>query len=75
MAENRVSAVMQTASHVLVVGAGLVYVCGFIIVSVFDSTYGIVDFALFRTEIAATGTLFLFVLMFPVVFVLRLLSQ
>ncbi|MFZ0581246.1 MAG: hypothetical protein WAN72_07355 [Candidatus Acidiferrales bacterium] len=44
MAETRTSSVLQTASHILVVGAGLVYFFGFIIVSIFDAIYGIVDF-------------------------------
>ncbi len=54
MADNRVSAVMQTASHVLVVGAGVVYVCGFVIV--------------------AAGTLFVFLLAFPMLLVFRMFS-
>ncbi len=58
MADNRASTFFQASSHVLVVGAGLIYVFGFIIVSIHDATYGIADFSLFRTKVIAVGTLF-----------------
>jgi hypothetical protein len=58
MTENRTSVLLQTASQVLVVGAGLVYLFGFIIVSVFDASYGIADFSLFRARLISVGTIF-----------------
>ena len=58
MTENRISTTLQAASHVLVVGAGVVYLFGFIVVCVFDATYGIADFSIFRTKVVAVGTLF-----------------
>jgi hypothetical protein len=60
MTENRISANLQAASHLLVVGAGLVYLFGFIVVSVFDASYGIADFSVFRTKVIAVGALFVF---------------
>jgi len=62
MPETRTASFLQTISHLLVVGAGIVYLFGFIIVSVFDASYGIADFSLFRTKVIAVGTLFVFLL-------------
>src|SRR6266404_1058452 len=74
MPENRTSALLQTSSHVLVVGAGLVYLFGFIVVSIFDATYGIADFNLFRTKVIAVGTLFVFLIAVPMVLTFRMFS-
>jgi MFS family permease len=62
MSENRASSFLQTSSQALVIGAGLVYLFGFIIVSIFDASYGIADFSLFRTKVIAVGTLFVFLI-------------
>ncbi len=58
MPDNRASTLLQSSSHILVVGAGLIYVFGFVIISIHDATYGIADFSLFRTKVVAVGTLF-----------------
>jgi cation transporter-like permease len=58
MTENRTTSLLQTTTHVLVVGAGLVYLFGFIIVSFSDATYGIVDFSLVRAKVIAVGITF-----------------
>jgi len=55
MPETRTASFLQTISHVLVVGAGLLYLLGFIIVSAFDASYGIADFSLFRAKVIAVG--------------------
>lgn len=64
--------VLQTSSQALVVGAGLVYLFGFIIVSVFDATYGIADFSLFRTKVIAVGALFLFLIALAMLLTFRM---
>jgi hypothetical protein len=74
MPETRTSALLQTSSHVLVVGAGIVYLFGFIIMSVFDASYGIADFSLFRTKVIAVGTLFVFLTALPMVLTFRMFS-
>lgn len=71
MPENRLSSLLQTSSHVLVVGAGLVYLFGFTIVSVFDASYGIADFSLIRTKVIAVGCLFASLLALPIVVTFR----
>src|SRR5437867_3747000 len=62
MTENRSASFLQTISHVLVVGAGVLYLFGFIVVSAFDASYGISDFSFFRTKVIAVGCLFVFLL-------------
>src|SRR6266404_2409045 len=74
MPQNRTSALLQTSSHVLVVGAGLVYLFGFIIVSIFDATYGIADFSLFRTKVIAVGTVFVILVSLGMVLTFRMFS-
>jgi hypothetical protein len=74
MPENRTSALLQTSSHVLVVGAGLVYLFGFIIVSVFDATYGSADFSLFRTKVIAVGIVFVVLVALGMVLTFRMFS-
>jgi hypothetical protein len=58
MSDNRGLTLLQTFSHVFVVGAGVVYLLGFIVVSLFDASFGIADFSLFRTRVIAAGILF-----------------
>jgi hypothetical protein len=72
MSENRTSSALQMASHALVVGAGLVYVFGFVIVSISDASYGIADFSLFRTKVVAVGILFALLLAIPVMLTFRM---
>lgn len=72
MTDARTSSVLQTASHILVVGAGLVYLFGFVIVSIFDSTYGIVDFSLFRTKVIAVGIVFMILVALAMVLTFRM---
>jgi hypothetical protein len=74
MSENRLSATLQALSHLLVVGTGLVYIFGFIIVSVFDATYGIADFSLFRTRVIGAGLVFVCLLGIPMVATLRMFA-
>jgi hypothetical protein len=74
MPETRTSALLQTSSHVLVVGAGLVYLFGFIIVSVFDATYGIADFSLFRTKVIAVGIVFVVLVALGMLLTFRMFS-
>jgi len=74
MTENRTSAFLQTLSHVLVVGAGLVYLFGFIVMSVFDATYGIADFSLFRTKVIAVGTVFVVLIALGMLLTFRMFS-
>jgi hypothetical protein len=74
MFDNRASALLQTVSHLLVVGAGLVYLFGFIIVSIFDASYGIADFSLFRTKVIAVGTLFVILIALPMLLTFRMFS-
>jgi hypothetical protein len=74
MLETRTSSVLQTFSHALVVGAGLVYLFGFIIVSINDASYGIADFGLFRTKVIAVGTLFVLLLSLPMLLTFRIFS-
>jgi hypothetical protein len=74
MPENRTSAILQVSSHILVVGTGLVYLFGFIIMSIFDARYGIADFALFRPRIVASGCLFAFLALLPMLMTLRAFS-
>ncbi len=74
MSENRTLTALQTVSHALVVGAGLVYLFGFFIISVFDATYGVADFALFRAKVVAVGTLFVFLVAFPMLLTFRMFS-
>jgi len=71
MADNPSSSILQTTSQVLLVGAGIVYVFGFVILSVFDSSYGIADFSLFRTKILSAGTVFAFMLTIPLIVTFR----
>jgi hypothetical protein len=61
--ENRLSTILQSTTHFLVVGAGLVYLFGFLVMSVYDATYGIVNFSLFRPRVIAVGTLFAFLIL------------
>jgi hypothetical protein len=49
---------LQFASAALGVAAVVVYLLGFVVISVFDGSYGIADFSLFRTKAIAAGTLF-----------------
>jgi len=63
---------LQTSSQALVVAAGLVYLFGFIIVSVFDASYGIADFSLFRTKVIAVGTLFAFLIALAMLMTFRM---
>lgn len=72
MSETRASSFLQTSSQALVIAAGLVYLFGFIIVSVFDASYGIADFSLFRTKVIAIGTVFVFLLSLPVIGIFRM---
>jgi hypothetical protein len=74
MTENRTTSFLQSTSHVLVVGAGVVYLFGFIIVSIFDASYGIADFNLFRTKVIAVGTLFVFLLAVPMMMTFRMFA-
>jgi hypothetical protein len=74
MSETRTASFLQTTSHVLVVGAGVVYLFGFIVVSIFDASYGIADFNLFRTKVIAVGSLFVFLLAVPMVATFRMFS-
>jgi hypothetical protein len=74
MAESRTSAILQTCSHALVVGAGLVYIFGFIIVSIFDAKYGISDFSLFRAKVIAVGTMFIFLIGLTVIVTFRMFA-
>jgi hypothetical protein len=71
MSESRLSNWLQTFSAVLAIGAGLVYLFGFVVVSIFDATYGIVDFSIFRPRVIAVGLLFSILLAYPVVVVFR----
>jgi hypothetical protein len=75
MGDNRVSATLQTASHVLVVGAGLIYLFGYIIVSLFDATYSIADFTLFRTKVVAVGALFVVLVALAMLLTFRMFSM
>jgi hypothetical protein len=74
MTENRTTSFLQSTSHVLVVGAGVVYLFGFIIVSIFDASYGVADFNLFRTKVIAVGTLFVFLLAVPMLMTFRMFA-
>lgn len=74
MPESRISERLQTVSHALIVGAGLVYLFGFIIVSIFDATYGIADFSLFRTKVIAVGTVFVVLVGLGMVLTFRMFS-
>ena len=74
MSETRTTSFLQTFSHLLVVGAGVVYLFGFIVVSIFDATYGIADFNLFRTKVIAVGSLFAFLVVVPMVMTFRMFS-
>jgi len=75
MTENRISATLQALSHVLAVGAALVYFFGYVIVSVFDATYGIADFSLFRTKVIAVGALFVFLVALGMLLTFRMFSM
>lgn len=55
-------------------GVGVVYLFGFVIVSIFDSTYGIADFSFFRTKVIAAGALFLVLVAISVFVTFRLFS-
>src|SRR6266568_3613806 len=72
MTENRTKTTLETFSQALVVGAGLLYLFGFVIVSIFDASYGVADFSLFRTKVLAVGTLFVFLLSLPVLLTFRM---
>ena len=74
MSENRTTSFLQSSSQALVLGAGAVYLFGFIVVSVFDASYGIADFNLFRTKVVAAGTLFVFLLAVAMVVTFRMFS-
>src|ERR1700680_2536921 len=71
MSESRLSNWLQSTSTMLAIGAALVYLFGFVIVSIFDATYGIVDFSLFRPRVIAVGLLFSILLAFPIIVVFR----
>src|SRR5260370_14035054 len=71
MPDTRTGAFLQTISHVLVVGGGVLYLFGFISVSIYDASYGIADFSLFRTKVIAVGCLFVLLLALPVVVTFR----
>ncbi len=70
MIDNRTS-ILQTISHILVVGAGVVYLIGFFVVSAFDAKYGITDYSLFRTRVIGVGILFFCLVALPVLGTLR----
>lgn len=74
MPEGRIATALQTVSQALIVGAGLVYLFGFLIVSIFDATYGIADFSLFRTKVIAVGGLFVFLVALAMVVTFRMFS-
>jgi hypothetical protein len=71
MSETRAASFLQTISHVLVVGAGVLYLFGFIVVSIYDASYGIADFNLFRTKVIGAGCLFVLLSALPVVLTFR----
>src|SRR5258708_39829731 len=62
---------MERVVDVVVGGAGLVYVFGFVIVYIHDATFGIADFSLFRTKAIAVGCLFVSLLALPIVVTFR----
>jgi hypothetical protein len=45
-------------SHVVVAALAVVYFCGFVILFVYDNSYGIVEFGLFRSKVVVVGGLF-----------------
>src|ERR1700689_13295 len=49
---------LQLVSSVLGIAAVGVYLLGFTVVSIFDGSYGVTDFSLFRTKAVAAGILF-----------------
>lgn len=59
MTDNRTAETLQTMSHAVIIGAGILYLFGFIVVSVFDASYGVADFSLFRTKVIEVGAVFL----------------
>src|SRR5690348_15594843 len=72
MSQNRVPTFLQISSQILVISAGLVYLFGFIIISIFDASYGIADFSLFRTKVIAVGTLFVFLIVLAMLLTFRM---
>jgi len=74
MTENRTTSFLQSTSHVLIVGAAAVYLFGFIVVSIFDASYGIADFNLFRTKVISVGTLFVLLLAIPMLTTFRMFA-
>ena len=69
------SSFLQTSSQALVIVAGLAYLSGFIIISVFDASYGIADFSLVRTKVIAVGGLFVLLLSLPVIVTFRMFGM
>jgi hypothetical protein len=59
MAENRTAETLQTMSRAVIIGAGVLYLFGFIVVSVFDASYAVAHFSLFRTKVIEVGAVFL----------------
>jgi hypothetical protein len=55
---DRLSAIAQAVSHVIVAALAITYVCGFVILFLFDNSYGIVDFGLFRSKVIVVGGVF-----------------
>jgi hypothetical protein len=74
MSEGRTSTILHNSSQALVVGAGSVYLFGFVIVSLYDARFGIADFTLFRTKVVAVGCMFVFLLALPVLVTFRMFS-
>jgi hypothetical protein len=69
------TSLLQTLSHVLILGAGLIYLLGFFVVSLFDASLGITDYSLLRPRVVAVGILFCFLAAVPVVLTFRTFSM
>jgi hypothetical protein len=69
---NSFLSVIQLASQFLLFVAGVVYLFGFVILCIFESTYGIAGFSVFRAKVIAVGSAFLFMLLVPTIAVYRL---
>jgi hypothetical protein len=74
MTENRATAILQSFSHALIVGAGLVYLFGYIIVAIYDARYGIADFSPFRAKVIAVGMVFVILILVAMLVTLRTFS-
>jgi hypothetical protein len=74
MAEEPKKPNLETLGHLLALAAGVVYFVGFAIISINGTRFGIADFGFFRVKAIAVGTLFILLLILPVMLTLRIFS-